>query len=247
MRRSPPALPAARTGLLSSALGATNLNLGLDKVMPTDKLAAALTSIPQLGVSGNGGLVQDVLGKDIVGNLIGTQAPIPHVVAGGESGLLGKVLDGAAPLTNGVQTVAAHVAVAATVQAVLNAGTPANAIATAVQTVTSAVPGVSAPLAGITGALSSGALPTGGLPTGGLPIGSLPAGGVSAVPVVGNLVAGVTSLAAPVTNNLLTNVTGSLPVPGGATALTDTLKSVVNGSVSGGLPKPLGSVLGGLH
>lgn len=49
---------------------------------------------PELGVSGSGGLVEDLLGQDVVASLITTgPGPVPGVVAGGEDGILGSVAD----------------------------------------------------------------------------------------------------------------------------------------------------------
>ncbi len=53
-----------------------------------------LTTAPELGVGGSGGLAEDLLGQDVVASLISTgPGPVPAVVAGGEGGILGGVAD----------------------------------------------------------------------------------------------------------------------------------------------------------
>ncbi len=194
---------------MSPLLGDDELLDEAGNKIPTGKIASVVSNIPQLGVSGNGGLVQDVVGKDVVGNLIGTSAPIPRAIDGGQNGLLGKTLDGASPVTQAVQSIAAN-----------PSGT--NPIAT-VQGLTGSIPGVSNTVSTITGAL--------------------PAGGGSPTAMLGSVVPSVT---APV-GSILNKATGAIPVPAGVTTVTGTLKTVVAGTVSTGLPGRVGSVLGGLH
>ena len=68
--------------------------------LPTDQLAAAAASVPSLGVSGTGGLGEDLLGYDFVGGLIGTDGGlVPVLLSGGSEAPLGGVVpEGAAPL-----------------------------------------------------------------------------------------------------------------------------------------------------
>ena len=79
-------------------------------VLPTDQLASAAASVPSLGVSGSGGLGEDLLGYDVVGGLIGTDGGlVPVLLSGGSDAPLGGVAPaGAAPLApvgDGLQTV----------------------------------------------------------------------------------------------------------------------------------------------
>ena len=105
------------SGLLGATLGGGSDGLvgsavasgagGLSAPLPSDGLSAldgALTqvssSVPSLGVSGGGGLGEDLLGYDVVGGLIGTDgALVPTLLGGGEAGPLGGALpSGSAPL-----------------------------------------------------------------------------------------------------------------------------------------------------
>lgn len=65
-----------------------------------DALDMIASSAPPLGVSGDGGLGQDLLGHDITGMLLGTQdGAIPVLLAGGNDAPLGGVApEGSAPL-----------------------------------------------------------------------------------------------------------------------------------------------------
>ena len=80
---------------------------GVSSPLPTDGLSAVdgvlgqvSDSVPSLGVSGSGGVSEDLLGYDVVGGLIGTDgALVPAMLGGGESGPLGSALPfGSAPL-----------------------------------------------------------------------------------------------------------------------------------------------------
>lgn len=66
----------------------------------TDALDMIATSVPQLGVSGNAGLGEDLLGHDITGMLLGTQdGAVPVLLAGGNDAPLGSLVpEGTAPL-----------------------------------------------------------------------------------------------------------------------------------------------------
>lgn len=87
------------SGVLSGA-GADAPALPLGDALPTDQLTLATASVPSLGVSGAGGLGEDLLGYDVVGALIGTDGGfVPVLLAGGGDAPLGGVApDGAAPL-----------------------------------------------------------------------------------------------------------------------------------------------------
>ena len=66
----------------------------------TGALAQVSNSVPSLGVSGDGGLGQDLLGYDVVGSLVGTDGGlVPVLLAGGNDAPLGSALPGgSAPL-----------------------------------------------------------------------------------------------------------------------------------------------------
>ncbi|MEX0839709.1 MAG: hypothetical protein WD034_09255 [Parvibaculum sp.] len=68
----------------------------LAAALPSSALEDPLSSLPVLGISGSDGLVADLAGTDIVGNLVGTSAP----AGGGNEGLLGNLVPAgdAAPL-----------------------------------------------------------------------------------------------------------------------------------------------------
>ncbi|MAB15105.1 hypothetical protein [Parvibaculum sp.] len=68
--------------------------------LPADQLAGAVGSAPALGVSGAGGLGEDLLGYDAVGGLIGTEGGlVPVLLSGGSDAPLGGAVPaGAAPL-----------------------------------------------------------------------------------------------------------------------------------------------------
>lgn len=97
-------LAGGSDGLVGSAVAGAG---GGSSPLPSDGLSAldgALTqvseSVPPLGVSGDGGLGQDLLGYDLVGDLIGTDGGVvPALLGGGESAPLGSALPGGnAPL-----------------------------------------------------------------------------------------------------------------------------------------------------
>ena len=72
----------------------------LATALPTDQLAGATGAVPSLGISGAGGLGEDLLGYDAVGGLIGTEGGlVPVLLSGGSDGPLGGAVPaGAAPL-----------------------------------------------------------------------------------------------------------------------------------------------------
>lgn len=67
----------------------------------TDGLAQVQSQVPSLGVSGDGGLGEDLFGQDIVGLLVGTEGGlVPVLLSGGnEAQLGGAVPEGSAPLS----------------------------------------------------------------------------------------------------------------------------------------------------
>lgn len=63
--------------------------------IPVAALNDALAQIPALGVTGEGGLLSDIVGTNVVGNLVGDNTPL----GGGDGGQLGNILPaGDAPL-----------------------------------------------------------------------------------------------------------------------------------------------------
>ncbi len=66
----------------------------------TDGLAQIESQVPHLGVSGEGGLSEDLLGHDITGMLVGTEGgAVPVLLSGGGEAQLGSVVpEGTAPL-----------------------------------------------------------------------------------------------------------------------------------------------------
>jgi len=66
----------------------------------TDGLAQAQSGVPSLGVSGNGGLGEDLFGQDVAGLLVGTEEGlIPVLLSGGNDAQLGGIVpEGSAPL-----------------------------------------------------------------------------------------------------------------------------------------------------
>jgi hypothetical protein len=185
------AVPSSLAGSSSSVLapvgGTSNLSTGLGAAVPAATVTDALAGVPQLGITGSGGLLQDAIGTDIVGNLVGTQNGVQQVLGGGNSGTLGASLNGATAALAPIQSSEANTLGVASgtnpspVTPVLNAATPADAVTSAI--------------AGVTGALGTGgaALPdlSGTLGT------------------VTNTVTQAT--AAPTTANPLQTVTGILP------------------------------------
>ena len=74
---------------LSPVVGAVEENLPLGMVTG---------QLPALGVSGEGGLGEDLLGQDLTGMLLGETGAIPGLLAGGNDGPLGSAIpEGAVP------------------------------------------------------------------------------------------------------------------------------------------------------
>jgi hypothetical protein len=95
--------------LLTPLIGGSGLpgNLPAESPIPadalsplTDALAQVESQVPPLGVSGEGGLGEDLLGYDLTGALIGTEGGlIPNLLTGGGEAQLGAIVpEGSAPL-----------------------------------------------------------------------------------------------------------------------------------------------------
>ncbi|MBO6633551.1 hypothetical protein [Parvibaculum sp.] len=67
----------------------------------TSGLAQIQSQVPHLGVSGEGGLSEDLLGHDITGMLVGTEGgAVPVLLSGGSEAQLGDIVpEGATPLS----------------------------------------------------------------------------------------------------------------------------------------------------
>lgn len=95
-------LGATLAGGSNGLLGSVASGAGGSSPLPSDGLSAldgVLTQVssaaPQLGISGEGGLGQDLLGYDVVGGLIGTDgALVPTVLGGGDQATLGAIAPG---------------------------------------------------------------------------------------------------------------------------------------------------------
>jgi hypothetical protein len=93
-------LAGGNDGLLGSILDAQGVGAPLASALqpltaalpggalPLNTVTDGLSSVPALGVTGTGGLVADLIGVDLVGNLVGTNNPL----AGGNSGLVGNLV-----------------------------------------------------------------------------------------------------------------------------------------------------------
>lgn len=93
-------LAGGNDGLLGSILDAQGIGAPLASLtqpltaalpggtLPLNTLTEGLSSAPALGVTGSGGLVADLIGVDLVGNLVGTNNPL----SGGNSGLVGNLV-----------------------------------------------------------------------------------------------------------------------------------------------------------
>ena len=99
-------------GLVGATLGGGDEgmlagNLPADSPVPagalaplTDGLAQVQSQVPSLGISGDGGLGEDLFGQDIAGLLVGTEEGlVPVLLSGGSEAQLGGVVpEGSAPL-----------------------------------------------------------------------------------------------------------------------------------------------------
>jgi hypothetical protein len=185
-------------GLLGALLNSQAANPPLAPVagplaaaLPSSALKDALSELPVFGITGSDGLLSDLAGTDIVGNLVGTNTP----AGGGNAGLLGNLVPaGDAPLAP----------VGDAVTGVLNviAGNDASPLADPgdqlgalpvldgiLGTGTGGVGDALSPVAGTSGAVSS---PSGSAPTPTEPTGPLApvTGAIGGLSVVGSLLGG---------------------------------------------------------
>ncbi|MDO9127917.1 MAG: hypothetical protein Q7U42_13715 [Parvibaculum sp.] len=171
---NPPLAPVA--GPLASAL-------------PVSALTDALAGLPALGVTGSGGLVADLTGTDLAGNLLGQNTP----AGGGNGGLLGNILPAGEPAlgyigqsTTGILNVIAG-----------NEPSPSQSVLAPAIPVLENILGTGAGIVGGAAAPVTGSL--GGLPVVGGALGGTQSGTGSTAPVTG-----------PVSG-----IVGGLPVVGG--------------------------------
>ncbi|HMM15435.1 MAG TPA: hypothetical protein PKA57_12475, partial [Parvibaculum sp.] len=96
----PAGVAGGNDGLLGAVLGnhvADPLLAPVAQAMPISTLTDGLSQVPQLGVTGTGGVVASLLGTDLLGNLVGTQGAAPSVLAGGSSGAIGSQMPAGDP------------------------------------------------------------------------------------------------------------------------------------------------------
>jgi hypothetical protein len=93
-------LGGGEDGVLAGNLPAES-PIPADALSPlTDGLAQVESQVPPLGVSGEGGLGEDLLGYDLTGALVGTEGGlVPNLLTGGGEAQLGAIVpEGSAPL-----------------------------------------------------------------------------------------------------------------------------------------------------
>jgi hypothetical protein len=205
-------------GLLGNVLGGSNPLLpGVGDAIANSGLTSIVKPQNGLGISGENGLVQDLIGTDAVTHLIGSNSDVSTLAGGGNAGTLGQVLPGSTPVLG--------TAVNGILSAV--AGTGPSPVSGILQGDTSGAP-LSNVLSGVTGA-------TGNLPVVGNVVSTV-TNTTGNLPVVGTVLSGATSGGGNPVGNVLSTVgkvTGSLPVVG----------NVVPGATSGSGTNPVGTVL----
>jgi hypothetical protein len=178
--------------------------------------------LPALGVSGEGGLGEDLLGQDLTGMLLGETGTVPALLAGGEEGALGGLIpSGALPGLPG-------------------GGDGGDPLAPITDLLGGGLPGGDggdplAPVTDLLGGLAGGELP--GLPGG---------GGDDPLAPVTDLLGGAGGLGVTGDGGLLADLAGSdplgsaiEPVPVVSTLLAGGNDGVLGGLVpAGGLPLP---------
>lgn len=186
-------------GLLGSALNSSNTPLlgDVGAALPMDTITATLATLPQLGISGAGGLEGDLLGTSLVGNVLGTQ----NLLGSGNSGALGSLVPAGNPPLG---------AAGEQVNALLGASVGDNDSPIAIGNL---LGGANLPLVGdvLNGLPTTPGTPSApSLPLVGDLLGGVTApGGSSGLPVVGDVLGGVTS-GTPAGGELLNGVTGAL-------------------------------------
>lgn len=204
-------------GLLSSVLG-DNPTKGLlapaTDNLPLGQLTTALAGQASLGITGQSGLVADLLGSDLTAGVLPSGGAVGGLLGGGDAGILGNALpEGQAPLG----------AVGDAVSGVLGtvAGNTPSPVGDGLNTV----------LAPVSDAL-------GGVPVVGDVLGGVAGQGGRGLPVSGDAASAINNVLSPVTGGS----DGLAPVTGALSPVTDTVSSLpVVGEPVGGL---LNGVLG---
>lgn len=204
-------------GLLSSVLG-DNPTKGLlapaTDNLPLGQLTTALAGQASLGITGQSGLVADLLGSDLTAGVLPSGGAVGGLLGGGDAGILGNALpEGQAPLG----------AVGDAVSGVL--GTVAG------NTTSPVGEGLNTVLAPVSDAL-------GGVPVVGDVLGGVAGQGGTGLPVSGDAASAINNVLSPVTGGS----DGLAPVTGALSPVTDAVSSLpVVGEPVGGL---LNGVLG---
>lgn len=205
-------------GLLGSILGDDPSKALLAPVtsnLPVGQLTAALAGQASLGITGQSGLVADLLGSDLTAGVLPSGGVVGGLLGGGDTGALGHALpDGQAPLAAVGDAVSGLLgAVAGTSPS--PAGDSVNTVLAPVTDSLGNVPVIGDVLGGVTGSTSTG------------------------LPVSGDPVSTINNVLAPVTGSsgALAPVTDALsPVTGALSPVTDAVSSVpVVGDAVGGL------------
>ena len=202
------------------ANGLSTITTPLADALPIDQINS---SLPALGVAGDGGLLADVLGQDPVGPLIGTNGTLVALLGGGNDGALGDLTGGGLPGLPGGGSGSNPLSPIADL---LGGGLPGSGGLPGIDGLTLGVTGNGGLLADLIGqdpigpalsplgpvadlldngnsGLLGNILPAGGLAGGGLP--GLPTGGAGGSNPVANV---------PVVGGILVGVIGAVPVPG---------------------------------
>lgn len=90
-------LPAELTDPVASGLSPV-----VDTLASSLPLSTVTDQIPALGVTGDGGLLDDTLGQDPVGPLLGTDGTVVALLGGGNAGALGDLTGGGLPAIPGL-------------------------------------------------------------------------------------------------------------------------------------------------
>jgi hypothetical protein len=239
----PATLAGGQDGLLGNLIGGPDsqpLLPGVGQALSKLPLISPSSSTQQLGVTGDGGLSQNVFSRDLLGNVLGTQGTVNGALAGGSGGALGGAIPpGNTNLGTLVDNTLGPLAGTAPspISGVLN-GTGAGGvpvIGSVVDGVTGALGngganilrGVGSVIGGVSGVLYGGT--TGGAGN----VLNTVTGAVSNLPVVGSVVDGATG-GTPAAGNVLGTVTNTV---------TGVVGTLSGGSANG---NPVGGLLNGL-
>ncbi|MGX1196774.1 hypothetical protein [Parvibaculum sp. MBR-TMA-1.3b-4.2] len=207
-------------GLLSSVLG-DNPTKGLlapaTDNLPLGQLTTALAGQASLGITGQSGLVADLLGSDLTAGVLPSGGVVGGLLGGGDAGVLGNALpEGQAPL---------------------------GAVGNTVSGVLGAVAGNSSPVGdGLNTVLTPVSDALGSVPVIGDVLGGLTGQGGTGLPVSGDPVSAINNVLSPVTGGSTSGTNALSPVTGALSPVTDAVSSLpVVGEPVGGL---LNGILG---